>query len=185
MSYAFQTFFAPVGPKRKNLPALREAYEKKYGPVQIDDGRAWAAIGPEDLFDIAPFDLAAESRQFGEAIGLRVSTYGDDCLVYDHWVNGENLRALTYEPNDGWIRVAGEPEPWEEDAFFREGDLEEDLDLLASAYSREDNTALIAELNQLMEARRLIQGFMYPIVAGDVVLARIIDHFNLTRPRLD
>lgn len=65
-----------------------------------------------------PFDLAEDSQEFGEAVGLRLKTRGgEDAVVFEHWKDGKWVRRLAFTPERGWDRVQGEPEAWEADAF--------------------------------------------------------------------
>src|SRR5271165_6556270 len=82
-----------------------------------DDGRSPFAVWLVPAPTFAPDDLSALSRDFGEALCIAVQTVAD-LVVYDHFVAGARARGLTYAGEAGWVRVVGEPEPWESRALF-------------------------------------------------------------------
>jgi hypothetical protein len=113
---------------------------------------------PAQSLDLADAqDLVDASRDFGEAIGIAIQAVAD-LVVYDHFVAGQLTRGLTYAGEAGWVRVAGEPEPWESRAFFSETKLAELLaaledDLTGDALARDK-----AELERLWKTQRLEEG---------------------------
>jgi len=143
-----------------------------------DDGKSAFALWIVSAPMFQPDDMAALSKDFGEAIAISVQTVAD-LVIYDHYAAGTCARGLTYAGEAGWIRVVGQPEPWEAQALFSavklaelSEELEEDLegDLLA----REK-----AELERLWEARTLVEGSPRP-PADTAVLPRAIErHFGL------
>ena len=81
-------------------------------------GAEFVAVKVDSSWGEEPFDLAEDSREFGEAVGLRLKTRGnEDAVVYEHWKDGEWVRRLTFTPQLGWDRVQGEPEDWEARIF--------------------------------------------------------------------
>ena len=122
--------------------------------------RAFAVwLVPSPTFQ--PTDLAALSKDFGEAIAIAVQTVAD-LVIYDHFVAGARVRGLTYAGEAGWIRVAGEPEPWEAQGALLAAklaelseELEEDL---------EDDAACAREgrARAPLEAGKLVEGSSRP-----------------------
>ena len=83
-------------------------------------GAEFMAVKVDSSWGEEPFDLAEDSREFGEAVGLRLKTRGsEDAVVYEHWQDGRWVRRLTFTPGLGWDRVQGEPEAWEEKLFTK------------------------------------------------------------------
>jgi hypothetical protein len=129
-----------------------------------------------DLADVQ--GLIDASRDFGEAIGIAIQTVAD-LVVYDHFVAGQLTRGLTYAGEAGWVRVVGEPEPWESRAFFSETKLAELLaaledDLTGDALARDK-----AELERLWKTQRLEEGVPRPPVAPGAFRRAIEKHFAL------
>ncbi len=81
-------------------------------------GAKFMAVKVDSFWKEEPFDLAEDSREFGEAVGLRLKTRGDeDSVVYEHWKDGKWVRRLTFTPELGWDCVQGESEAWEAKVF--------------------------------------------------------------------
>ena len=147
-----------------------------------DDGKSafvlWLLSAPTPR----PDDLTSLSKDFGEAIGVGVQTVAD-LVIYDHYVAGALVRGLTYAGEAGWLRVAGEPEPWEEKALFsavKLAELSEELeaDLEGELLAREK-----ADLERLWKLGTLSENSARP-PADPASLPRAIEkHFGLpSRP---
>jgi hypothetical protein len=122
--------------------------------------------------------LIEVSRDFGEAIGIAIQTVAD-LVVYDHFVAGHRARGLTYAGEAGWVRVVGEPEPWESRALFSDTKLAELLaaledDLTGDALARDK-----AELERLWKTQRLEEGLPRPPVEPMTLRRAIERHFAL------
>jgi hypothetical protein len=122
-----------------------------------------------------PDDLGALSKDFGEAIAIAVQPVAD-LIIYDHFVQGARVRGLTYAGEAGWIRVVGEPEPWEAKALFsavRLAELSEELeeDLEGELLAREK-----AELERLWLEGKLVEGSTRP-PADPSGLPRVIEKY--------
>jgi hypothetical protein len=134
---------------------------------------------PAQSLDLADAQgLVDASRDFGEAIGIAIQAVAD-LIVYDHFVAGQLTRGLTYAGEAGWVRVVGEPEPWESRAFFSETKLAELLaaledDLTGDALARDK-----AELERLWKTQRLEEGVPRPPVAPATFRRAIEKHFAL------
>jgi hypothetical protein len=153
------------------------------GATLIDDGSAAFAawLVPTPLF--APDDLAALSRDFGEALAIKVQTVAD-FVIYDHFVAGSRVRGLTYAGEAGWVRVVGSAEPWEGPALFSKAKLEElieelEEDLAPDAIARDK-----PDLERLWKDGKLVEGGVRP-PADPMAMTRAIEkHFGLpARPR--
>src|SRR5579885_568178 len=107
--------YVRVADRGKDLPRLKGRIDS--GAELVDDGKAAFVVWlvPSPTFE--PDDLSALSRDFGEAVSIAVQTVAD-LVIYDHFLGGSRVRGLTYAGEAGWIRVAGEPEPWESKALF-------------------------------------------------------------------
>jgi len=187
MGYTLRSFFVPVREGKNDLSEIRKHYEDEYGEnIQYHPGTGFAAVGPETDSDFEPWDLSEDSEVFGEAIGIQVMTYGDDFFFYDHWINGEQVRGLTYDPYAGWIRVEGKQEEWEKKSFFEPGMPEEDLSWMEqdTHMGEKEKAQRIFQLRHLTEVLHLVQDFYYPVISGEKMLFDLITFFNLTCPRL-
>lgn len=153
--------------------------------TQFGDGAVQSV--PESSFAIVlvttpslqPDDLAALSRDFGEALSLQTQTIAD-LLVYDHFVAGARVRGLTYAGEAGWQRVFGEREPWEAQMFFSSTRLEElllelDDETKGSTTLQRDS----AELRRLWSKARLEEGNPRPTIELRTVTRAIVAHFGL------
>ena len=185
MGYALRSIFVPVGDKANKLLEIKKYYEDEYeGNIQYNEGRAFAAVGADNDSDFDHYDLSEDSRVFGEAIGIQVTTYGDDCLMYDHWINGECARSLHFDPYEGWVRVEGKGEAWENESLFKAGGLEQDLLMLEQNAKIKEKDERMAQLRHLIGVRHLIQGYYYPVISGEGVLSDVVRYFNLTSPKI-
>ena len=183
MGYALRVIFVPVGEQAENLDNIKDYYQDDYDDnIQYQDHAAFAAIGAEDSADFETFDLSNDSKQFGEAIAIQVTTYGDDYFFYDHWLNGECVRSLQYDPYSGWLTVQGMAESWEKTAFFKPNQLEQDLHAIETNEYIKEKVKRIAELKQLIAERQLIESYRYPVITGEGVLFELIEHFKLFFP---
>lgn len=103
-----------------DLERVRTFYRDEYDLDGIE-GRVGAAFLAVEVSSSGDFtqdpDLSADSRAFGEAILLQLTSFGDDVFLYDHWRQGQVARRLHYSPR-AWTLVEGAPEPWEERAFL-------------------------------------------------------------------
>ncbi len=132
-----------------------------------------------------PHDLSELSRDFGEAIGIAVQTVAD-LVVYDRFVAGARIRGLTYAGEAGWVRVVGEPEPWEPSTLFSQATLEElrialEDELTGDALARDR-----AELERLWSTRKLEEGAPRPPVEPLRLTRALEEHFALPalRPQM-
>jgi hypothetical protein len=94
------------------------------GALLVDDGKSPFAVWLVPTPAFQPDNLAALSRDFGEALSMSVQTVAD-LVIYDHYVAGAHKRGLTYAGEAGWIRVIGEPEAWESPTLFSAVKLDE------------------------------------------------------------
>ena len=143
-----------------------------------DDGKSAFALWIVSAPMFQPDDMASLSKDFGEALSISVQTVAD-LVIYDHYVAGACARGLTYAGEAGWIRVLGEPEPWESKTLFsavKLAELSEELeeDLEGELLVREK-----AELERLWEAGKLVEGSTRP-PADPAALTRALEkHFGL------
>ena len=109
--------------RSQDLRRVCEYYGEKCSPASLSCwfkryvGAQFMVVGLGSTWEESSFDLAKDSREFGEAIGLRLRTRGDDALVYEHWKDGQRVRRLSFSPGEGWSSVEGLPEAWESRAF--------------------------------------------------------------------
>jgi hypothetical protein len=145
--------------------------------VRAEEGAAFAAWSlPSPAFE--PADLTSLSRDFGEAIALAVQTVAD-LVVYDRFVDGRRVRGLTYAGEAGWVRVVGEPDPWEERVLFSEGKLAELSEELEEDFEDEELAQQKRELERVWKLGRLQEGSARP-PADPAGLTRAIEkHFGL------
>jgi hypothetical protein len=143
------------------------------GAQLIDDGVAPFAVWLVPTPKFAPDELSSLSRDFGEALTIAVQTVAD-LVVYDHFVAGARVRGLTYAGEAGWVRVVGEPEPWESRALFSSVKLAELTDELEGDLSDEEVAREKAELERLWSVGRLQEGSARPPVEP-IALAKAIE----------
>jgi hypothetical protein len=148
-----------------------------------ESGAAWVGwlvrpVGAPELSADLSRDLSDVSRDFGEAIGIAVQTVAD-LIVYDRFVKGTRVRGLTYAGEAGWVRVFGEPEPWESRAIFSQTQLE----TLRSALEEELTGDALArdteELERLWKLGKLEEGSPRPPVAPLALARQLEKHFSL------
>lgn len=89
--------------------------------VGWDGGHEWGEAGTT-----VPW-----SSKLGEVWYLEAASVSG-VFGYEHGKDGQILRSLGFYPDEGWVVVEGEPEPWEEDVWDGsppvEGDAEPDAD---------------------------------------------------------
>jgi hypothetical protein len=153
------------------------------GAKLVDDGAAAFAtwLVPTPLFQ--PDDLAALSRDFGEAIAIKVQTVAD-LVIYDHFVSGSRVRGLTYAGEAGWVRVVGSAEPWEATALFSAAKLEALVEQLEEDLAPEAVARDKADLERLWKGGKLVEGSLRPPADLAGMMRAIEKHFDLpARPK--
>jgi hypothetical protein len=177
----WQARYVRVRDRAKDVPLLQAVIARAHGSVPlVDDGNgpfvAWLTETSSE--SIEPADLADLSRDFDEALAIGAQTVAD-LVVYDHFVAGDRVRGLTYAGEAGWVRVLGDPEPWEAPALFSSAKLDElkselEDELTGDALARDTE-----ELDRLWKIGRLEEGSTRPPIAP-VALARALEkHFSL------
>jgi hypothetical protein len=148
------------------------------GAQLVDDGKSPFAVWLVPAPTFQPSDLAALSKDFGEAIALAVQPVAD-LVIYDHFVAGARVRGLTYAGEAGWIRVLGEPEPWETKAVFSATRLAELQGALEDDFEGDELERQKAELERPWQIGKLVEGSARP-AADPAAIARAIEkHFAL------
>jgi hypothetical protein len=132
---------------------------------------------------LQPDDLAALSRDFGEAISLQAQTVADLAL-YDHFRDGARARGLTYAGEAGWVRVVGDPEAWEASFFFAPARLDALIEELEEELDEATFTRDSAELRRLWSTGRLEEGKLRPSVNGEQLARAIAQQFGFAPPSL-
>ncbi len=169
--------------KDRGQDATRLRGRIESGATLVDDGASPFAVWlvPTPLFQ--PDDLSALSRDFGEALAIAVQTVAD-LVIYDHFVAGSRVRGLTYAGEAGWVRVAGDAEPWEAAALFSTAKLEELLEELEEDVTPDALARDKAELERLWKAGKLVEGSPRPPADCAGMTRAIEKHFGLpARPR--
>ena len=146
--------------------------------VLKDDGKAPFAVWLIPAPSFQPSDLAALSKEFGEAIAIAVQTVAD-LVIYDHFIAGSRVRGLTFAGEAGWIRVAGEPEPWESRALFSSTHLVELSEALEEDFGGDELAKQKAELERLWAVGKLVEGSTRPPVDPAGLARSIEKHFGL------
>jgi hypothetical protein len=144
----------------------------------VDDGRSTFAVWLVPAPTFQPDDLAALSKDFGEAIALAVQTVAD-LVVYDHFVDGARVRGLTYAGEAGWVRVVGESEPWESGALFAKTRLAEVKEQLEEDFEGDELARQTAELERMWGVGKVVEGSPRPMVDPSGVARSIEKHFGL------
>lgn len=144
----------------------------------VDDGKSSFAVWLVPSPTFQPCDLSALSKDFGEAISIAVQTVAD-LVIYDHFVAGARVRGLTYAGEAGWIRVAGEPEPWEGKALFSSTRLAELHEALEDDFEGEELERQKADLERLWKVGKLVEGSARPDADPAGVARSIEKHFSL------
>lgn len=156
---AWAARYVRIADRRADIARLRSRIDD--GALLVDDGKSPFAVWlvPSPAFQ--PDDLAALSRDFGEAMSIAVQTVAD-LVIYDHYVAGVHARGLTYAGEAGWIRVAGEPEAWEAPTLFSALRLDEATRELEEDVT-DDTLALDkAQIEELWRVGRLQEGSALP-----------------------
>ncbi len=164
------------------LRARSAAEASGVAPTVYEDGTSSFAMVLVSSPSLQPDDLTELSREFGEAITLGVQTVAD-LFIYDHFVGGKRVRGLTYAGEEGWIRVLGDPEPWENRALFAKARLADLLAELEDDFADDELARQKAELERLWAVGKLAEGTTRP-AADPLALTRAIEkHFALpSRP---
>jgi hypothetical protein len=165
----------------QDAPRLRGRIDS--GASLIDDGSSTFAawLVPTPLFQ--PDDLASLSRDFGEAVAIKVQTVAD-LVIYDHFVSGSRVRGLTYAGEAGWVRVIGAAEPWEAEALFSKAKLEELVEELAGDLDDDTLAGDKANVERLWKNGRLVEGSVLPPADPAGMTRAIEKHFGLpARPK--
>jgi hypothetical protein len=162
----WQAQYVRLAGGESDLARVRAHVERVLPGAQIAHDKArpfagWRVPNPPEA--IEPQDLSELSRDFGEAVGIGVQSVAD-LVVYDRFVSGTRTRGLTYAGEAGWVRVAGEAEPWEAQVLFSQTKLEElratlEEDLTGDALARD-----IAELERLWKIGHVEQGATRPAI---------------------
>jgi hypothetical protein len=158
------------------MPRLRGRLDA--GAELLDDGQAAFAVWLVPAPTFEPDDLSALSRDFGEAIAIAVQTVAD-LVIYDHFVAGARARGLTYAGEAGWIRVVGEPEPWEARTLFSPVKLAELSEELEQDFDGDVLAREKAELEKLWLAGKLEEGKARPPADPAQFTRAIEKHYRL------
>jgi hypothetical protein len=144
----------------------------------VDDGKSSFVVWLVPSPSFQPDDLGALSKDFGEAIAVAVQTVAD-LVIYDHYVSGARVRGLTYAGEAGWIRVTGEPEPWESRALFSSTRLAELSEQLEDDFDGDELARQKSELEHLWQLGKLVEGSTRPAADPSSVARGIEKHFGL------
>ncbi|MGE0709287.1 MAG: hypothetical protein AB7N76_26995 [Planctomycetota bacterium] len=126
-------------------------------PVAPDSHVAVAEEGP--LADTeAPSRREREYSELPEVVYVGVNA-GVGLFVYTRWVRGELARHLYYSADEGWVRVDGEPEPWEAEAIFGVEAREHHERYLGGW-----DAAEVARAREVFDSGRLVAGSTWPVV---------------------
>jgi hypothetical protein len=167
--------YVRLNDRATDVPRLRaRAWD---GELRDDGTSAFAALVVASP-TLEPEDLSALSREFGEALALSVHTVAD-LVVYDRFVDGSRVRGLTYAGEAGWIRVLGDPEPWESTALFSASRFAELCEELEEDFEGEELAREKANLEELWSARRVEEGQPRPPADLKALSRAIEKHFGL------
>ncbi|MEZ0370843.1 MAG: hypothetical protein ACAI44_17255 [Candidatus Sericytochromatia bacterium] len=157
--------------------AARASLERDEIDVRTDTGHAYACISYE------PGSPGRASSRWleqlsagGESIYLGVQA-NVGFFEYQHWQDQRCVRSLEYV--DNWLKVEGEPEAWESEAFFSAqartnfDDYLRDVDQDAADAGDEAWPAEREKLLAVWERQRVEKGLSWPqandeITAGDL-----------------
>jgi hypothetical protein len=156
---AWAARYVRLADRQADIARLRSRIDD--GALLVDDGKAPFAVWlvPQPAFQ--PDNLAALSNDFGEALSMAVQTVAD-LVIYDHYIAGKLVRGLTYAGEAGWIRVIGDPEPWEAPTLFSAVKLDEltrelEEDVTDDAIEKDKQS-----ISQLWRIGRLQEGSTLP-----------------------
>ena len=149
--------------------AARASLERDQIDVRTDTGHAYACISYE------PGSPGRASSRWleqlsagGESIYLGVQA-NVGFFEYQHWQDQRCVRSLEYV--DNWLKVEGEPEAWESEAFFSAQARTnfDDQNCLSEAGRPSEREKLLA----VWERQRVEKGLSWPqandeITAGDL-----------------
>lgn len=125
--------------------------------------------------DVPTDDLEELSQQFNEAIFMSYHLLNQR-FVYSHWFEGEALRELNYNQENGWTKVTGGMEAWESEFLFNENAL---TALLESFDEDMEEEAL--EARAIWEQQSLQEDSLYPTIDVSELYQQLVDCLKLTR----
>lgn len=113
------------------------------------------------------------SRRFGAEVILLGFVSTSDAFGFAHCIDGATLRRVQYgwREQGSWEVVAGQPEAWEEGAFFDDAAQLDDVD--EDDPEREDALAIFRE-------RRVREGAFWPILDAREAARAAARHFRLS-----
>ncbi len=113
------------------------------------------------------------SRRFGAEVILLGYVSSSDAFGFAHCIEGRTLRRVQYgwREQGSWEVVAGQPEAWEEGAFFHDSAQLDDVD--EDDPEREDALAIFRE-------RRVREGAFWPILNAREAARSAARHYRLS-----
>lgn len=97
-----------------------------------------------------------------------------ESFIYHHWHNGHVVRSLVYGCDEEglWEKVEGQAEPWEEQAFWSDADLEAALDW-------EEDHAIKQTLRNHWATKIIREGESIPSISSMDAVSAAMAHFGL------
>lgn len=129
-----------------------------YGLWTRGEGGAFAPRkAGHDYFEIGPVEQASLG---GEAIALAGQSTSD-YFAFAACVDGHVRRHLEYDGSEGWVVVAGEPEPWEARVFFSERMLRQAREIFG------ETPEALADVERFFAEKTLVAGSLMPLCGAD------------------
>lgn len=96
-----------------------------------------------------------------------------NAFVFGHWQGGRTLRVLEFacDPNPCWSRVEGEPESWEQFAFWSRSAFIESLD---DATNEEERR----EVEKVWSEGLIRRGSSQPVIVAEDTIDFVRDHYG-------
>ena len=168
------TFNAFYIRKRATDKATRAAILSLYPDACVEtfDDFIGALLAADDLEPPEKKLAALSARLATDVMWVSFQTTAGS-FIYHHWLDGKHLRGLVYGvTKEGWERVDGQAEEWEEEQFWSK----ESLKMCLKEFGSSD--AQRRKLKKMWSDRVLIKGSELPVAGDDTAVQAIMEHYG-------
>jgi hypothetical protein len=108
---------------RSNVDSTKAAVRKSFPDAKLALGHEFIGVPlPADDYGSPVCDLGKLSAEFGTDVIWLCFQSVVDAFQFRHWHNGTLVRSLVFgcygDEERMWTEAEGQPEPWEQEAFF-------------------------------------------------------------------
>lgn len=161
---------------RAETEGLTAAIQKSFPAAELSTGNGFTStILPNDQYEPPKDALAQLSSDFNTDVMWLGFQSVVDAFNFQHWQNGSLLRSLVYgchEEERTWEVAEGQPEPWEEEAFFAPNHLK----FLVGEIAKNEEEK--SQYERIWQNRELVQGRNEPMVSSKAVAWVVARHYN-------